>query len=70
MDVDGALFRVSESRLAGVDGLLVSESRLAGVDGLLVSEAWLAGVDGLLFYVAILQSLQTQVVLALLGYSL
>ena len=57
--------------LAGVDGLLlmVSESMLADVDGLLLrfSESMLTGVDGLLFDVAILQFMQTQVVLALLG---
>jgi len=42
---------------------------LAGDDGLLigVSELMLTGVDGLLFGVEILQLLQTQVVLALLG---
>jgi len=42
---------------------------LAGDDGLLigVSELMLTGVNGLLFGVEILQLLQTQVVLALLG---
>ena len=60
--------------LAGVGSplLRVSESMLAGVDGILlrVSESMLTAVDSLLFSVAILQFLQHQVVLALLGYPL
>ena len=56
VDVDGPLSSVSECMLAGDDGLLIG-----------VSELMLTGVDGLLFGVEILQLLQTQVVLALLG---
>ena len=56
VDVDCPLSSVSECMLAGDDGLLIG-----------VSELMLTGVDGLLFGVEILQLLQTQVVLALLG---
>jgi len=54
--VDGPLSSVSECMLVGDDGLLIG-----------VSELMLTGVNGLHFGVEILQLLQTQVVLALLG---
>lgn len=56
VDVDSPLSSVSQFMLAGDNGLLIRVSKLM-----------LTGVDGLLFGVEILQLLQTQVVLALLG---